>query len=321
MNKFIKRLIYFVLPLILVSYPLDLWLSDYIPSRSCLGYCSDEFSIWDDIFEGRIDSDIAVYGSSRAWMHFDARMMTDSLGYDSYNFGINGNGLLMQYLRHKMYLKHNRKPKVIMLSVDYFTLEKKDHIINHFQFLPYMLWNKDMMKYTLDHSDFETFDFLIPLLRYVGNFQLFMDTYKITNDDLKSKRDRGFVGFRKGWYEGIEETKEVYHFEVDEKLVQLLEKFLQECVEDDIEVVMVYAPIYYEGLERIANQGEIFNIFHNFSKKYNLEFLDYLDHEIGCHKSLFVDFPHLNDKGAYFFTKEIIEDVQRTKALKRLRRE
>ncbi|MFK7905771.1 MAG: hypothetical protein AB8B69_11630 [Chitinophagales bacterium] len=321
MNKFIKRLVYFALPLVIISYPLDLWISDCISESSCIGYCSDEFSVWDDIFDGKIDSDIAVYGSSRAWMHFDTPMMTDSLGHNSYNFGMNGNGFLTQYLRHKMYLKHNRKPKVIMLSVDYFTLEKRDHIINHFQFLPYMLWNKDMMEETSSYSDFEIFDFLIPLLRYIGDFQLFVDTYQITSSDLKSKRDRGFAGISKGWYEGIEETKEVYHFEIDEKLVQLLDKFLQECVEDDIEVVLVYAPIYYEGLKRIGNQEEIFNTFYDFSIKYNLEFLDYLDYEINCHKFLFVDFPHLNDRGAYFFTSALIEDFQRTKALKRLKRE
>lgn len=83
MKKFARKLYYLLLPLFLISYPLDLIFSSALKeSHGCLG----EYEVWNDIYNGKIDCDIAIYGSSRAWLQIDPEIIKDVLERDTYNF-------------------------------------------------------------------------------------------------------------------------------------------------------------------------------------------------------------------------------------------
>lgn len=65
MKRVIKKIFLFYLPIILLSYPLDKSISNYLKqSNKCYG----EYEVWNDIYSGKINADIAIYGSSRAWV-------------------------------------------------------------------------------------------------------------------------------------------------------------------------------------------------------------------------------------------------------------
>ena len=62
-------MLWFVIPVIAVSYFADLVISKELKKSN--SYTFGEYSIWNDIYDGKINADIVIYGSSRAWVHFD----------------------------------------------------------------------------------------------------------------------------------------------------------------------------------------------------------------------------------------------------------
>ena len=125
MRKFLLKLLYLILPLVALSYPLDYLISNALKEDHGM---HGEYEVWNAIYENKIDSDIVIYGSSRAWVQINPEILETYLGKKTYNFGVDGHNFRIQYLRHLEYIKHNKKPRHIIVSVDAFTLQKRDNI-------------------------------------------------------------------------------------------------------------------------------------------------------------------------------------------------
>lgn len=113
MKRFAANIVFIFLIIFFITYALDVYYTNnlkLIPSDK-----SDERAVWNDIYESKIDVDIAIYGSSRAWVHVDPEIIDSVLNTSSYNLGMDGYPFHMQYYRHKEYFKYNQKPKTIIL--------------------------------------------------------------------------------------------------------------------------------------------------------------------------------------------------------------
>ena len=108
MKKFIKYLLFFIAPFILFSYCIDVFISTNLKKAKKGAY--GEYSTWNDVFEGKINSDIVIYGSSRAWKHISPKIINDRLHISTYNLGIDGHTFWLENFRHRMLLKNNTKP-------------------------------------------------------------------------------------------------------------------------------------------------------------------------------------------------------------------
>ena len=84
----------------LLSYFADVFISTNLKRAN--KFAEKEYSTWNDIIEGKVNSDIIIYGNSRAWVQFNSAMMTDSLHLPTYNLGIDGHNFCLQYLRHSV---------------------------------------------------------------------------------------------------------------------------------------------------------------------------------------------------------------------------
>ena len=104
MKQFLKKIVLFILFTFLLAYPLDIIISNQLKKSN--SYARGEYSVWNDLFEGKIDSEIVIYGSSRAWVHINPELLENSFGRSSYNLGIDGHNFRLQYLRHKTLLKY-----------------------------------------------------------------------------------------------------------------------------------------------------------------------------------------------------------------------
>ncbi len=273
-----------------------------------------------DIYSGKANCDVAIYGSSRAWVNFNTKIIEDSLKVHAYNFGIDGHNFWLQYLRHLEFTKYNQKPKEIILAVDIFTLEKRKDLYNESQFLPYMLWNKNIWKYTSSYIGFDQIDYLIPLVRYRGKFSALRTAFKNISmrGKVKTYRYKGFAGMNRSWnsdYDEAKATKGTYTAKIDEQTVLLFEKFVQECKESGIKLILVYTPEFIEGQGFVTNKSEIIRIYREFSLKYNIPFWDYSNDKICFDKQLFYNTTHLNKEGANLFTSELVSKLKKENAL------
>ena len=65
----------------------------------------------------RAEHEILILGSSRAHHHYDSPFLSDTLGIDVYNGGIDGNGVVLAYGILEMVL-NRYKPKLVVFDVE-----------------------------------------------------------------------------------------------------------------------------------------------------------------------------------------------------------
>lgn len=309
MRKFIVNICVFIIPVVLLSYPLDLFLSYKIKRTN---ECQGEFEVWNDIYGGGMECELAIYGSSRAWVHINPEIIEDSLKYNSYNFGIDGHNFWLQYLRHNEYLKHNSKPKIIVHSVDLFTLQKREELYNMSQFLPYMLWDSDLFKSISSYKGYSFADYFFPLVRYRHT----SSSIKFIENHNSPIRNKGFRGIWREWGNDLDKAMKVnddYTVTLDSASLNLYEQFLKECKFKNIEVIMVYTPEFIEGQNYVSNRKEVIELYHDLETKYELLFLDYSNNYLCYDKQFFYNATHLNAKGADIFTKMLAHDIKTRK--------
>lgn len=302
----------FFIPVVLLAYPLDIYLSSQLrKSQACYG----EYEVWNDIYSGNINADILIYGSSRAWVNINPKILNDSLNVSVYNLGLDGHNFWLQYLRHLEYLKNNLTPKHIILAVDFNTLHKRSNLYLYEQFLPYMIWNKNIREYTISYNGFNYLDYKIPLLRYFGEKFVLKEAFKMifSKPYLITYRKNGYRGVHKSWRDDLKKAKllmDKYEISLDDNSIQLFEKFLLECKMKQINITMVYTPEHIEGQGFIKNRRTVINLYRKFALKHNLQFLDYSNDSICYNKEYFYNSTHLNKTGSELFSKKLLKDLK-----------
>ncbi|HNQ66819.1 MAG TPA: hypothetical protein PKN32_00450 [Bacteroidales bacterium] len=295
-------------------YPLDYLISNSL--KKSVVHVDGEYLVWNDIYAGKINADIAIYGSSRAWTHIDPEILKDSLGLSAYNFGIDGLNFSLQYFRHKEYFKYNKRPEIIIVSGDIFTFEEEEGFYNHEQALPYMLFNKDYFESRELFKIFEKADFFIPLKRYLGQTWE-MARAAILAIGLENEppaRIKGFMGIEREWSQDLLQaikTKGNLKIKIDYKLLCLFMKFVKECKENNIKVILVYSPEYIEGRTFIVNREDVLGLWYRIAASRGLTFLDYTEDSIGKNRDYFYNSTHLNKQGSKLFSQKFAGDLKK----------
>jgi len=306
------RIFVFLLPIMAVLYPADYFLSTYLSDSK--DYAAGEVKVWKDIYDGHVNSELVIYGSSRAWIHFSPKIIEDSLQISAYNLGMDGHNFSLQYLRHKELLKFNKPPTEIILSLDVFTIQREKDLYNYEQFLPFLLWNKDIRQYTSSYIGFSMYDYDIPLVRYQNESNALLAAFKSLMDyHTTPARIKGYMGMDKYWNDDLENAQAKagsFTIDIDSTVVQKLEQFINECKEYGIRLTLVFSPEYIEGQAFVRNRNEIISIYKNFAKKYNLLFLDYSNDTLSHQKQFFYNAEHLNKLGSELFTIKLINDFR-----------
>lgn len=318
MKKFLLRILWFFLPVVVLAYPLDWFISQNL--RKSNAFAVKELPVWNALFSGQLRTDIAIYGSSRAWLQIDSPMMERELGKPTYNFGINAHNFWLQYLRHRMLCDQNQNPKLIIQTLDIHTLMKNKDLVNSEQFLPYMLWNSKIRKWTEGYNGFSIFDYQIPLVRYYAKIQALREARSmwLHPERNKPQRIQGYMGRDISWNGDFERAVgKLKHYEVrpEAPSIALFEGFLKECRDSNIKVVLVYTPEYIEGQKLMHNRAGIIQMYREISAKYGIPFYDYSSHSLSMQKKYFYNTTHLNKTGAELLTKDLIGKLRRQPGL------
>jgi hypothetical protein len=316
MRFFLLKILFFVLPILLLGYFIDNFISENLKKSN--SHAQKEYPTWNAILDGKLNADILIYGSSRAWVHFDPQIIEDSLKHSVYNLGIDGHTFNMQYLRHLLAIKYNPKPRMIIHSIDIGTLSK-GNLYNPDQFLPYMLWDDTFYHYLSKYDGFSYFDFKIPLIRYYGKFDAIKTAIKmkVLPQSNLVERVKGYKGNDATWnndFDIAKKTMKSYKAEIDTSTLNLFENYLKECKTENIKIILVYSPYYFEGQEFIENQEQIIDLYKNLASKYDFIFMDFTKDEICYDKKYFYNASHMNIKGAELFTKKLCSRIISTNA-------
>lgn len=313
MKRFLIKLLVFSIP-ILVLIPIgDYWISFYL--KQSVTY-PGEYQVMNDIYSGEAECDIAIYGSSRAWVQVSPEVLKNQLGLSAYNFGVDGHGFKIQHLRHLEYKKHNKSPKYIILCLDRFSFSQGENLYQPDQFLPYMLWNYNIYKYTKNYDVYSVYDYIIPLVRYAGkkgsvNIALRNSLY---GNNYNGFRVSGYAPIDKEWtkldLKKIPDSSNI-KAHIDPMILNLFLNFIEDCNDNNVELILVFPPEYNEYRHLFFSNDDIISFYNFIAKKYDLEFYNFLNHNISNQKDLFYNFNHLNREGSILFTKILADKINK----------
>jgi hypothetical protein len=308
MKKFVISCLIFAIPILLLAYPIDFFLSTLLKKTHVK---TGEFEVSEDIYLHKIKSDLIIIGSSRAWTHFDSEILEKELKNATYNLGIDGHKFRLQLLRYQEFIKHNPAPKEIILSIEATSFEKRNVLYKGEQFLPYMLNNDSIQKYLKTYDGFENSDFKIPLIRYIGQDQVTRIILMNLIQNLQGKgnyRIKGYRGQDKTWNNDFEKAKKEnpdYVIEIDREVISIFCDFIASCKAKNIAVYMVYSPEYIEGQNYVINRAKMMTIFDSIANQYEIPLIDYSNHPISFDKQYFYNASHMNITGAKLFSQDL----------------
>jgi hypothetical protein len=272
-----------------------------------------EFQTWNAIFSSKIDADLIISGSSRAWVHISPQILDSILGANSYNFGIDGYPFSMQYVRYKIFEKYNKRPKLILQNVDFNTLYKRKDLYGKTQFLPYT--DEQLLQQELQKAGFFNFDSYLPAIRYHSEYMTIyyglMEFFNIKH--YAGVRYKGYQGQEREW-DGSQLaeilSKDSLVSVIEPDIVELFDSFLSHCKENNIQVIFVFTPQYIKATEFTKNKDEVIDIYRSFSKKYDIPFLDYSHDPLCYDTTYFYNAMHLNKTGAELFSFKLANDIK-----------
>ncbi len=276
-----------------------------------------------EIHNGKIDADLLICGSSRAWVHISPQIIDSAFNINSYNIGLDGQPYPLQIAKYNFYTEYNQKPKYIIYETDELSFITRKDLYNTNLYLPFL---KDTaLTATLKNYEegYNDIDFYNPFTKYMGKpgriiwgiLQFFDIKYAGYNTKIKgyeaSSRgwDNSFDEFRKQNPNGI---KQPY----SQDLFEVFENFVNDRKKENINIAFVWTPQYFEYTEMLLNKDEILNYYKRLSIKYDIPFLDYSNDSICFQKKYFYNSQHLNKMGAELLSRRLAEDLKQIHFIK-----
>ena len=308
MKRFILKLTYFSVLIYFIAFLLDLFISHNLKKTNLY---QGEIEVWNDIYQSKINSDLLILGSSRAWVQVDPKILSKQTGLTTYNLGMDGHKFDLTYLRYLEYMKFNKKPKYIIMMVDVNFFSRFSKLYNYEQFLPYMLFNLNYYNFFNSYNSFKKIDYLIPLLRYSGKINVIKNAISsIPFKKNKKYRNLGFKGQQLTWHE-IHSSLKGLKIELDRTKLVMFQSLINQCRKTNTTLILVYPPEHIEGQKMILNRDCIIDFLKNKAKLNRLIYLDYSeDNTFLRDKKLFYNAFHLNNRGAYIFTQKLSKDLK-----------
>ncbi len=306
--KFLKKIIILSLLLIVSFYALA-----YIVDTGLRKSRNDYFASWNDLYNSKINADLLIMGSSRAAFHISPKILDSTLSLNSYNLGLSAWHFDMQFARFKVYLQHNRKPKYIIHNVDVYGFSKRGDVVNYQQFLPY-IQDTILQKTIRGHKgEFDIYQRNIPLLKYKNDSELafegIFDYFNVKNFYDTTSKFKGYRGNDFAWNKDFENFRKYYpkgvKYRFDKELKQQFGEYLAFCQHENIKVILVYAPEYYEVQKYYKNKNELIELCQKSAQKYGCYFLDYSKNAICYDRQYFYNSQHLNRRGAEVFSLDL----------------
>jgi hypothetical protein len=307
MKIFLKKFLFYLILLIAGGL-----VADFILDNGLRKARMDEFSIWNDIFDSKINSDVIIQGGSRAWRHFNPEILDSVLNVNTCNLGMDYYLFSMQYVRFKLLEKYNKLPKLIIQNVDFITLFRRDKIIYKIQFLSDT--REVLLKEELKKMGMSEAEFCIPAWKYHSEYSLIVRGVKEFFNDTPSDRVRKRYNSIDYTWNGNEFGKRPSNDSIvalkEPEIVELFDSFLNECKDKNIQVILVFSPQYIKVTEFTKNWNEEMQVYYDFSAKYNIPLLDYTHDSLCYDTAYFYNAMHLNKKGSELFSLKLANDIK-----------
>ena len=275
-----------------------------------------QFGVSNRIMEGAVNADIVITGSSRAVSHYDTRIIQAATGHSAFNLGRNGSQTDMQIAVLKAYLRHNRKPAILMHNLDAFTFVTTREVYNPVQYVPY-LYDEDLYQALRRINSSIWKSRHLPLYGYVVDDMSFAWLTGLGGFFGWSPRETFFQGYNPRaatWTQDFQQFKAAnpagVAWPVESEAVTLVEGLIDFCQQNSIRLIFVYSPEYKLMQQLTMNRADIFGRFHNLTGRHHVPLWDYSEWRYAANTDYFTNSQHLNSRGAEVFSADVAERVK-----------
>ena len=271
---------------------------------------TSQFGVWNQIVQGKINTEIVISGSSRALTHYDPRIIERATGWRTFNIGLNGSQTDMQVARLKAYLKHNQKPKLLVQNLDLFSFLSSHEIYDPAQYVPYL--NEDSLYVGICrvYPDAWKWKYL-PLYGYAVEdmrFNWMIGLKAVAGIQPKEDHLNGYRPRDTGWTGDFEkfraDNRDGITVKTEPQAIRDFEELLGLCAQQSIPVLVVYSPEYYEMQAIERNRDKILAKANELTARFGFPLWDYSASPICRDRSNFYNSQHLNRNGASAFSRE-----------------
>lgn len=250
--------------------------------------------------------ELMILGSSRAAHHYVPQVFEDSLGISCYNAGSDGMCIYYHYGILASRIQRGCPPKIVILEVIGTDAEVS-------QGATFSL-DAALDRYAPHYGQFAEIDSLFAFNGWKEKAKLLSKTYKYNSKLVQTIKcnyipwpeDRGYEALN-----GVmkisegEQAADVLapsseEINIEERKILYLQKFIDACKDNNIELVMCYSPYYGQ-----INPNSII-MLEQLAEKNGVNFFNYGDDVRFQKPEYFQDASHLNDAGATAYSKTIV---------------
>lgn len=308
MQKLVKQLALFIIPILIFLFGLDYLVYRYLKKTGeVFGNVATQY----DLYKGRIQAPIVILGSSRAEVHINPKVIQKGTGLDCYNLGWSAAESELLMYRFNEYCKYNPLPKLLVINLDMttFSTHQVERIIRDEQ-LPFNLYNFEAYNF----YDKNILYYLIPGIRYSEKRFLIYQTMLlgIKNKQLETTRYHGFISSDARWDDT--QLKKILQsgartVVIDSSELKSFCASLKSLQERNVQLMLYYAPEQKSSFPMYKNRLEILALYQQIAEQLNIPFINYAQGDIITDKEYFYNAYHLNRTGADMFSNMILTDI------------
>lgn len=310
MKFFLKYLIEIVVVIFLIAFGIQ-----YFADNGLRNLKNTQINDWGNILDGKINSDIIINGSSRGFVGYNPEIIRGKLDLSCFNLSFNAGGYNLQQYKFDIYIKSNKKPKVVIQNIDLAQFSKNNEIPDEWQFYSFV-YNKNT-EYLISKFDtkFNWFK-VIPLLKYNQNVKLLKEgiVANFSNSVKKNARTlNGFCPQNRDFKIDTHNLKQFKSMKLSDnreeiKLLHQMLDFYNSRLKEKSKIILVWMPEHKLRLTKSFDlkRKSIVNELNLLQKKYkNILFIDMAYDDISNHNENYYDTFHLTEKGANEFSKKV----------------
>ncbi len=269
---------------------------------------------WHKIFKGKINTDIAIIGTSRAEAHYSPTIIQEKTGLRTYNLGMVGTPYSILKIRWESYFNRNKRPKIVIVDVDESSFHNEKELFDKFQYLPF-LYTKEYQCFAQKNDPDFYQEKYIPFYKYRGHESRILQYIQDFKEPSTCGNSvNGYIEHDIHWYdrdflrfqEKLKEDEPQYDLKLYEQGLSVLKEIIKDCKKNNIKIYLVWSPLYHERYtHNKKNNVYIDNILKEISTSEDIEYLNFVDDSLSYHKKYFYNSSHMNKQGASIFSEKI----------------
>lgn len=250
------------------------------------------------------NEEVLIFGSSRAYHHYNPDVFEKELGMSCFNVGYGGQNIFFHIALLKSAIERN-KPKVAILDLISIDIEETNGVHDKEKLgilLPFVQQSNIFYETVLMRGETEKIK-LLSSIYPLNSKQLYM----VRNNLSASRSDiKGYVGLDRVWNQPLE-SKKVEKIKLNTQKMAALNEFITLCKSNNIQLFVCISPHFanFNGNSSFEPLAKI------LLDKHQIKLLNYENHHSYFKKNEYFSDPyHLNKVGADLYSKEIAQHLK-----------